>query len=140
MNNNGAVWIVFGRETEWPTTVTLSSGTSTISNVSFIYGENTYAYFGYSTLGNGKYIIIGAFGNGAGKSYILKSRKEWPTNISISSIYDIELVGENFGDYFGNSVSILEDFDGDFLEDFLVGAYGWDINSTINSVGRTYIF
>jgi hypothetical protein len=61
MTHNGAVWIIFGRETGWPTNVTLSSGTSTISNVSFIYGENhSFAYFGISTFGNGKYIIIGA--------------------------------------------------------------------------------
>ena len=94
-------------------------------------GENTYDNFGTEVssagdVNNDGYddVIVGAYryDNGSntndGAAYIFYGGP------SMDSIYDVKMVGENAGDYFGLSVSSAGDVNNDGYDDVIVGAEG----------------
>ena len=62
---------------------------------------------------------------------------------SMDSIPDLVFHGEREKDYFGISVSGAGDLNGDGYDDFVIGAYKYDVISggdTLENVGRAYVF
>ena len=90
--------------------------------------------------------IVGAYGanNRAGKSYVVFGKSNWSglSSLNLSAIASgtggFVLIGESNGDFSGWSVATAGDINGDGYADFMVGAYGADINGLADS-GKTYV-
>jgi hypothetical protein len=131
----GKVYLVLGRLAGWPTTLA-------DADAAFV-GEAEFDNAGQSLSGGGDVdgdglddILIGAPGNdhaasGAGKTYLLLGRDGgWFVTLSWSDVY---FLGENEWDGSGGAVAVVEDVNGDGLDDILVGASGADPD------GRAYL-
>ena len=100
-------------------------------------GESADDYLGVSVSGAGDVnrdgfadLICGAYGYGwVGAAYVF-------SGVDGSILYTF--VGDSTNDYFGYSVSGAEDVNGDGFPDFIVGAFGADING--KNSGRARVF
>ncbi len=101
-------------------------------------GETVNNIFGISVSGAGDVngdgyadVIVGAYGysSNTGRAYIFYG------GTVMNNISDVTMTGETAGNYFGYSVSIAGDVNGDGYSDVIVGAYGYSSNT-----GRAYIF
>ncbi|MBK8983682.1 MAG: FG-GAP repeat protein [Ignavibacteria bacterium] len=100
--------------------------------------------FGYSVSSAGDVngdgyndIVVGALFNDAqgfnsGRAYIYFGGN------AMDNISDVILTGEAPDDYFGNSVSLAGDINGDGYSDVVVGAYGNDAGGSL--AGRAYLY
>ncbi|MCX8518611.1 MAG: Ig-like domain-containing protein, partial [Methylophilaceae bacterium] len=90
--------------------------------------------------------MIGAYGanNVAGKSYVVFGRSNWSgvSSLNLSTIASgtggFVLIGEASDDHSGWSLATTGDINGDGYADFMVGAYGVDVNGKLNA-GKTYV-
>ncbi|MFH1196951.1 MAG: integrin alpha [bacterium] len=99
-------------------------------------GENTGDAFGISVSGAGDVngdgyddVIVGAYcyNTSTGRSYIYYGGS------TMDETVDLTMTGEGADNYFGMSVSDVDDANGDGYDDFLVGAHG-------NSASKAYLF
>ncbi len=97
-------------------------------------GTTPNASFGYSVSSAGDVngdeyddVIVGE--PGTSKAYIFYG------GVSMNNVADVVLTGEVAGDFFGGSVSLAGDVNGDGYDDVIVGDLGYNIG-----IGRAYIF
>jgi len=147
---SGRSYVVFGSNAGLPNPFNLS--TLNGSNGFVINGEAAGNFFGarVGTAGdvNGDGIddlIIGAYladfkGVEAGRSYVIfGSTTGLPTPFNLSTLNGSNgfvINGEAAGDRLGNSVSAAGDFNGDGIDDLVIGAPGLPASSVL---GRTYV-
>jgi hypothetical protein len=152
----GRAYIVFGKDSgTWPTTINLGSLTSADGVI--INGADFGDWLGCSVSGNVDVngdntadVIVGAYvadpGDTryyAGITYVVFGSATLPATIdaSGSTTFDgtkgFKLFGETSSDWSGYSVS-ASDVNGDGIGDIIIGAYGWDLNTTIKNPGRSY--
>ena len=76
-------------------------------------------------------VIVSAVGHnsGTGRAYVYYG------GATMNNVADVIMTGENLSDYFGNSVSVAGDVNGDGYSDVTVGAPGYN-----GDYGRCYIF
>ncbi|NOX19613.1 MAG: hypothetical protein GXO87_15200 [Chlorobi bacterium] len=121
----------------------LYNGGSTMDNASdlTITGEAANNNFGSAVSSAGDVngdgyddIIVGAYGydSNTGKTYVFFGGS------SMDNIPDIMNDGKTTGDYFGESVSVVGDMNGDGYDDFIVGARLNDTNGA--DAGRAYLY
>ncbi len=118
-----------------------------------INGQNSLDHLGFNVASAGDFngdgledVIVGArfddnnFATNSGSAYIFFGRNSnAPSNLSVDSSADVILNGQSDGDRFGNTVASAGDFNGDGLDDVIVGALFDDNNSEFDS-GSAYIF
>ena len=115
-------------------------GGSVVDNVPdvILTGQATQSNFGISVSGgydanNDGYadVIVGASGysNSTGRAYVYLGGS------SMDNTVDLILTGESTFNYFGCSVALIGDFNGDNYSDFAIGAYG---NNTYT--GKAYLY
>jgi hypothetical protein len=140
----GKTYLILGKASGWAVDTSLSS-----ASASFI-GEDQYDKSGHSVSNAGDVnrdgygdILIGAYayGNGAGKTYLILGKASgWAMDTPLSSA-DESFVGENGGfgeevpDNSGESVSGAGDVNGDGYADILIGAGGYGGDYT----GQAYL-
>ena len=102
-------------------------------------GENVRDYFGWSVASAGDVngdgfadVLVGAcyHNSGRGKAYVYHGS---PAGLGLSPAWSA--VGENSGDYFGNSVASAGDVNGDGFADVLVGARWYNSDR-----GKAYVY
>ncbi len=120
-----------------------------------INGENTGDVSGFSVASAGDVngdgiddLIIGAFGadqggeSSAGKSYVIfGSRNGFSNPLNLSTLNGengFVINGEDTDDFSGISVSLAGDFNGDEINDLIIGASGADPDAQ-SRAGKTYI-
>lgn len=78
-----------------------------------------------------------------GKAYVFYgSSNVIPSPLNLSNLSGIDgmiIQGVNSGDSLGKSVSHVRDFNGDGVEDVIVGATGFDLSGPISNVGKSYV-
>ncbi|MGR3319038.1 MAG: integrin alpha [Candidatus Anammoxibacter sp.] len=113
-------------------------------------GQSAFDNFGVSVASAGDFngdgiddVIVGAPDDGnngesiSGSAFIFFGGKTGTKRADADA--DVILEGQSSGDRFGNSVASAGDFNGDGLDDVIVGATGDDNNGQIPS-GRAFIF
>jgi Ca2+-binding RTX toxin-like protein len=134
--SSGASYVVFGSRTPFAATLELSALTG--SNGFQISGEAAGDLSGYSVSAAGDIngdgiddLIIGARGadpngSGSGASYVVfGSRTEFAANLNLSALTGsngFQISGEVADDWSGFSVSAAGDFNGDGIDDLIIGA------------------
>jgi hypothetical protein len=103
-------------------------------------GEAAYDYFGSSVASAGDVngdgyddVVVGAYGNNAGKAYLYLGSAS-----GLSAILLWTVTGEAAYDYFGASVASAGDVNGDGYDDVIIGAYGNDDGG--NRAGKAYLY
>ncbi|OJA03436.1 integrin alpha, partial [Bathymodiolus thermophilus thioautotrophic gill symbiont] len=143
-NNAGASYVVFGKNNA--TTIYLKPSSSILGGF-VIKGENAGDYSGYSVSSAGDVngdglddLIIGAYHNGAGKSYVVFGK----ANSNLVNLSDIVsgtggfvINGEFSSSWSGFSVSSAGDVNGDGLDDLIIGAYR--TYGGYYDVGKSYV-
>ncbi len=118
-----------------------------------INGQDSLDHLGFSVASAGDFngdgledVIVGArfddnnFATNSGSAYIFFGRNSnVPLNLSVDSKADVIINGQSDGDRFGNTVASAGDFNGDGLDDVIVGALFDDNNSELDS-GSAFIF
>ena len=149
----GKSYVIFGQTSEFVRLFPLTNLNG--GNGFVVTGPAAGDAFGYSVKGVGDVngdgfadVIIGApyavtNGTKSGKSYVIYGRaSKFPAAIDLShsSTGGIVLIGEADGDRLGWSVSGAGDFNGDKIDDMIVGAPRADTESTgLTSVGKSYV-
>ena len=135
-NLAGKTYLIYGSST--------LSGTLDLSaaDASFI-GENADDVSGYSISSAGDVngdgyddILIGAYGSGAGKSYLIYGSSTLLGTLDLSAA-DASFIGENAYDSSGWSVSGAGDVNGDGYDDVLIGATSNDDGGS--GAGKSYL-
>jgi Poly(ADP-ribose) polymerase catalytic domain/FG-GAP repeat len=145
----GVAYVIFGRQTGWPTSFNLGAlngengfklagvvGNPILNAVLSINAEADINHDGYSD------IIVGAKqagGSYRGAAYVVFGARPWVSPFNLSSLNGtngFEIIGENQQDLLGNSVSTAGDWNGDGIDDFIVGAIGYPAGQ---NNGATYI-
>ena len=125
-SNTGRAYIFYG-----------GSSMNNAADVTFT-GEAVSNYFGCSVSSAGDIngdgysdVIIGAntYSSNTGRAYIYYGGS------SMNNAADVTFTGEDVSNYFGCSVSLAGDVNGDGFSDVIVGAFGYSMNT-----GRAYIF
>ena len=139
-NRAGQTYLIFGKASGWIMDTNLSA-----SDASFT-GEAADDYAGYPAAGVGDVnrdgyddILIGAMKNGneAGQTYLILGKASgWNMDTDLSAS-DASFLGEDTGDWAGNSVSGAGDVNGDGYDDFLIGAPYNDDGG--DHAGQTYL-
>ncbi|WP_299442477.1 HYR domain-containing protein, partial [uncultured Aquimarina sp.] len=146
--DTGLVFVVFGRNTGFSSSMEFSDLDGT--NGFGIIGEADSDKFGNAIAKAGDInadgiddIIIGAYLaevgdlSGAGKAYVVFGKATaYDSSISISSLdgnNGFSILGDEAFGYVGHSVSTAGDYDGDNIDDLIIGAYG------VRSGGAAYI-
>jgi len=140
--DSGKTYLIYGETlTSLPETCSITS-----ADCSFT-GENAGDYCGYAVAGAGDVnsdgkadILIGAYRNDAGKTYLVMGDKiAYRSSISLSFIasYGYVLTGENIGDQSGFSVASAGDVNKDGRSDILIGAVGCTTGGHV--VGKAYL-
>ncbi len=149
----GKSYVVFGRSEGLPNSLNLSELNG--ENGFVINGENERDFLGRSVSSAGDFngdeiddLIIGAFGadpdgeTNAGKSYVVfGSTADLPRTLNLSTLNGengFVINGENAGDHLGYSVSSAGDFNGDEVDDLILGAYGADPDGQ-SFAGKSYV-
>lgn len=131
----GQCYVLFGSSASWPAVISLSDLDGTTGFA--INGANADDHIGFSFAAAGDFngdgikdIVIGApDGNlGAGLAYVLfGSATPWPVYFYLETLdgtNGFAINGINAGDFSGFSVSGAADFNGDIIEDIIIGAPG----------------
>jgi hypothetical protein len=145
----GQTYLILGKASGWA----MDKGLST-ADASF-YGEAAGDYSGYSVAGAGDVngdgfddILIGAYGNvdgggaEAGQTYLLLGKASgWAMDTALSNA-DASFWGEASDDRCGWSVDGAGDFNGDGIDDLLIGSYRsdedqWDGGQNYIIYGKT---
>lgn len=127
----GATFVVFGRETGLPATLSVSDLDG--SNGFVVLGSDTYSSSGTSVSGAGDVngdglddLIIGAPYTANGSAYVVFGHDQpWNATLSVTDLNGtngFRIVGAAEADTFGQSVSRAGDFNGDGVDDLAVGA------------------
>ena len=150
-NNSGRSYVLFGSSQKWSAEFDLAD----IDGINgfTIDGEAAEDSAGQSVSNAGDVngdgiddLIVGAYGNDvngdySGRSYVVfGSAANWPINFQLSSIdasSGIVFNGEAGGGSSGNSVSDAGDFNGDSIDDIIIGAENLDSNE--DRSGRSYL-
>ncbi len=142
--NTGSSYIFFGNKrgvlnAGTDADVIINGGIKPVGNIGEGFGKSVSTAGDFNGDGLND-VIIGASGNStegavSDKAYLFFGGKTGTFN---SSEADLILVGQDFGDGFGRSVSTAGDFNGDGVGDVIVGATG-DDNTQVNS-GSAFIF
>ncbi len=115
------------------------SGDATLS------GDAASDAFGYAIDGGARFntdayadSVVGAYLNdqtatSAGEVYIITGRST-PISYAASTSAFAQYQGTAASDYFGYAVSVVDDWDGDGIDDFIGGAYGYS-----SSTGRAWL-
>lgn len=143
-NNAGQTYLVFGRPSYWGHNRSLSY----FADASFL-GENGGDLSGRSVSVAGDVnddgiddILIGApgrneFGPDTGQTYLILGKETgWGLDVELGD-FDASYVGEQTSDLSGNSVSGAGDFNGDGIDDILIGATGNDDGG--DQAGKVYV-
>ncbi|MHA1979069.1 MAG: carboxypeptidase regulatory-like domain-containing protein [Candidatus Hodarchaeales archaeon] len=140
----GQAYLILGKSTGWAQGLSLSS-----VSASFV-GENADDNAGGTIAGvgdvnNDSYddILIGARdnsfgGGGAGQVYLILGRPtgKWAMRMSLTDA-NASFVGENSGDFAGDSIAGAGDFNNDSYDDFLIGSISSEGGT---NAGQTYLF
>ncbi|WP_035090539.1 T9SS type B sorting domain-containing protein [Aquimarina macrocephali] len=146
--NTGLAFVIFGRDTIFPSSLEFSDLDGT--NGFEIIGEADSDRFGYSVAYAGDVnddgiddVIIGAYlaevdtFSSAGKAYVLFGKTTgYASSMSISSLdgnNGFTILGDEAFGNVGHSVSTAGDYDGDNIDDIIIGAYG------VRSGGAAYV-
>lgn len=147
----GAAYVIFGSTTGWPTNFKSSD----------IDGTNGFALPGYRTLDRGGYsvaeagdvnndgfddIIIGNreidTASEAGEAYIIYgSSTPFPASIDLQNLNGTNgstFTGIGGGDFTGGSTNGAGDFNGDGIDDFIIGGQQSDVGGLADA-GRAYL-
>lgn len=145
---SGAAYVVYGG-----TSLTRTDLSNLPSNKGFaIIGPSAEAYAGYAVSNAGDFnndgvadVLVGAYGAGSsiqGVVYIIFGKKSPAFSTidlnSFTTSQGITITGKNSGDQFGFSLSYAGDFNGDKIDDIIVGANYVDQGSVGNG-GAAYI-
>jgi len=145
-NFTGAVYVVFGHNGVWPSSIALSSLDGTTTGFK-LNGENNLEQAGHSVAsgdinGDGKAdVIIGApaFSNFKGVVYVVFGKSSaWSTPINLSSINGtngFKIIGENNNDYAGLRLA-SGDVNGDGIADVISGSY---LGPSLSFKGVVYV-
>ncbi len=127
-NTAGQVYVVFGRKEGFPSTLNLA-----FADASFV-GEDMVDRAGFDVAGVGDVnhdglndILIGApddddGGTNAGQCYLILGKEQgWAMRTNLADS-DASFVGESSGNVAGFAVSGVGDVNGDFYDDFIIGA------------------
>jgi hypothetical protein len=140
----GQVYVIFGKSSGWAMDTSLSSADASY------WGEDSSDFAGWSVAGAGDVngdglddILIGATGdeegggNNAGQTYLILGKTSgWAMDVSLSQA-DASFIGEDVGDWSGNSIDGAGDVNGDGYDDILIGA-NLDEEAGANA-GQTYL-
>ena len=138
----GCAYIFFGRQS-WNSSIDASN-----ANVKLI-GEDAGDYFGRNVsfagdINNDGYddVLVGVSydddgGAYSGCAFIFLGRQNWSSSIDASNA-DVKLIGADAGDYFGYTVSYIQDVNNDGYDDFIVGAPSDDDGGSYS--GCAFIF
>ncbi len=107
-------------------------------------GDTFPAYMGRAVAsgdlnGDGFDDVMAASRQGSGTMNFVNIFFGGPNLDSVITTYDLQLQGENVGDYFGYALGEL-DLNGDGYEDPLIGAFGYDTPGRGQDAGAVYIY
>ncbi|MEZ4235009.1 MAG: MopE-related protein [Myxococcota bacterium] len=146
VTSRGAVYLIYGGFT---TTGTTTTGTLAATDGVAFNGETSYDDLGYSVASGGDLdgdgrdeLVLGAYGqdgaaSSAGAVYLFYGTATPMTGTRTASSADAVLQGTNASDYLGYAVTMVDDVDGDGLDEMLLGAYGNDLAA--NSAGAAFL-
>ncbi|PWU05370.1 MAG: hypothetical protein C5B43_03445 [Verrucomicrobia bacterium] len=137
------IFIVFGSKNNWP--LALDLGNLNGKNGCTIIGQQNNLVISASAAGdvngdslNDILIGVGNANNFTGQSYVIFGKKgQWPDVIQLDKMSignGFALKGINLMDQSGQSVSGIGDFNGDAIDDFIIGAPGAN-----NGAGESYL-
>jgi hypothetical protein len=140
----GQAYVIFGKPSGWAMDTSLSSADASY------WGEDSSDFAGWSVAGAGDVngdgfddILIGATGddegggNNAGQTYLIFGKASgWAMDVSLSNA-DASFLGEDGGDWSGNSIDGAGDVNGDGYDDFLIAA---NLDEEVGAnAGQTYL-
>ncbi len=139
--NRGETYLVFGRSSAWPATITLTNTWLDGDNGVTFVGANASDYSSRSIRSAGDAdgdglddLLIGAYYASpsglvqAGEAYLVFGRTNgWPATITLTNTWlngdnGVLMAGAKGTNWCGDSVSLAGDVNGDGISDFLVGA------------------
>ncbi len=143
---SGSAFIFFGRNTASQITLEADTDANVILN-----GATGGDQFGFWSTSAGDFngdglddVIVSTFfsdvnGNNSGSGYIFFGRNP-VSQLTLTADVDADLIllGNNAGDFFGRSVSSAGDFNGDGLDDIIIGAPG--AGGAGAATGAAYVF
>lgn len=141
-NYHGQVYLVYGSGIHWPAVFRLAdlNGTNGFIISGLAWGPGSSAVRGAGDVNHDGLadIVIGAIPTSIGQSYIVfGSKGPRAVEINVANLNGkngFTINGINSGDYMGSSVSGVGDFNGDGIDDFLIGADGAN-----NNIGQSYV-
>ncbi len=143
ISNNAKAYLFFGKESGWPSTITISDADVTFSpEISDDYLGRAVCIAGDLNDDGLDDMVLGANGNDeggnyAGQTYIIFGRTSgWSSTFGVSDA-DASFIGEDADDRSGRWVARAGDVNGDGFDDFLIGA-PWDDDNEIEA-GQTYL-
>lgn len=149
-SNTGKAYVVFGRATGLPSSLNMSDLDST--NGFIIQGDRIGGGLGSSVTTAGDIngdgindILMSAIDadQGAGRSYVIFGRNtsDFPSPfnlVTLNGTNGFAINGENDEDYSGISVKNAGDFNGDGIDDIIIGAFQAETNGNTRS-GKSYV-
>ncbi len=139
-SNRGQTYLILGKATGWTNDISLTNASASF------WGESDEDRTGECVAGGGDVngdgyddILIGCFArnSGRGKAYLMYGKASGWTNDTLLSNSDASYLGEDTGDYSGDSVAIVGDVNSDGFDDILIGAP--QDEEFASGAGQTYL-